>query len=77
MKSHILCNLLLLFAFCGDFIHARMFWMGSSQVNKDAPAAFNNGRHLVGLIKLKRVVFLIVVLLAPLWSTMHFQIIMI
>merc|ERR1711936_177012 len=46
MKSHILCNLLLLFALCGDFIHARMFWMGSSQVNKDAPAAFNNGRHL-------------------------------
>ena len=50
MKSQILCNLLLLLALCGDFIEARMFWMGSSQVNKDAPAAFNNGRNLVGLI---------------------------
>ena len=53
MKSHMLFNLLLLLAFCGDFIQARMFWMGSSQVNKDAPAAFNNGRHLVGLIESK------------------------
>ena len=58
MKSHILCNLLLLFAFCGDFIHARMFWMGSSQANKNTPAAFNTGRHLVGLIESKMSIFL-------------------
>ena len=58
MKSHILCNLILLLALCGDFIHARMFWMGSSQANKNTPAAFNTGRHLVGLIESKMRIFL-------------------
>ena len=53
MTSHILFSLLILLALCGDFIHARMFWMGSSQVNKNGPSAFNNGRPSVGLIKSK------------------------
>ena len=58
MKSQILCNLILLLALCGDFIHARMFWMGSSQVKENGPVAFNNGRHSVGLIESKMSIFL-------------------
>ena len=75
MKSHILCNLLLLLALFGDFGHARMFWMGSSQVNKDAPAAFNNGRPLVGLIELN--IFYAILDKAPLSNNIYFQVIMI